>query len=295
LDRAEKLVSEAWPGFSIPSGTRPVKIVSPLWKLSVITPVFNGIRFIEFCIKNVIEQNCPDVEHIIVDGGSSDGTIEVIKRYASEYPHIRWISEKDRGQSDAMNKGIAMAGSSIIGFLNVDDFYEPGTLNEVIEHFLNLQGPALLVGNCNIWDDNEKLLEVNKPSGINLINLLRGRYNYAFPMNPSAYFYHKSLHEQIGPYEVGEHYGMDLHFIFKAVQKAQVKYIDKTWGNYRYLAGTKTFEDDKNGMNSVRVTRITEQYRKQQPVSVKGHIAFLEMRDKIMGLVHRAGSIVGRK
>ena len=65
--------------------------------ISIITPVYNNKRFIEFCIKNVIEQNCPEVEHIIVDGGSTDGTAEIIKQYADQYPHIRWVSEKDEG------------------------------------------------------------------------------------------------------------------------------------------------------------------------------------------------------
>ena len=93
--------------------------------LSVITPVFNGIRFIESCILNVIEQGCCEVEHLIIDGGSSDGTVEIVSRYAERYRHIRWVSEQDEGQSHAMNKGIAMARGTIIGFLNVDDYYEP--------------------------------------------------------------------------------------------------------------------------------------------------------------------------
>jgi glycosyltransferase involved in cell wall biosynthesis len=87
-----------------------------------MTPVYNGQRFIEFCIKNVIDQHCSHAEHIIVDGGSTDGTVEIIKSYAEKYPHIRWISEKDNGQSDAMNKGISMAKGEILGVLNVDDF-----------------------------------------------------------------------------------------------------------------------------------------------------------------------------
>ncbi|MCL1463491.1 glycosyltransferase [Argonema galeatum] len=66
--------------------------------ISIITPVYNGDRFIESCIKVVIDQACPDVEHIIVDGGSTDRTLEIIQQYAEKYPHIRWISEKDSGQ-----------------------------------------------------------------------------------------------------------------------------------------------------------------------------------------------------
>ena len=87
--------------------------------LSIITPVLNGEQFIESCIKVVIDQSCPDCEHIIIDGNSKDRTVEIIKHYASKYSHIRWISENDKGQSDAMNKGIRMARGEIIGILNV--------------------------------------------------------------------------------------------------------------------------------------------------------------------------------
>ena len=233
-------------------------------KLSVITPVFNGARFIEFCIRNVIDQNCSDAEHVIIDGGSTDGTAEIIRRYAEEYPHIRWVSEKDQGQSDAMNKGIGMASGEILGILNVDDYYEPGTLSEIVGLFRTLPEPTLLVGNCNVWDDDEKLLSVNKPSRVSLLTLLM-LYIPAFPANPSAYFYHKSLHEKIGLYNVDEHYGMDIHFLFRATGAAHVRYMDKLWGNYRYLAGTKTHDDVESGRNKTRVTEIAEFYRKQAP------------------------------
>ena len=83
--------------------------------ISVITPVFNGETFMEECIRVVINQACPDVEHVIIDGDSKDRTVEIIKMYAAQYPHIRWISEKDDGQSDALNKGVTMAKGDILG------------------------------------------------------------------------------------------------------------------------------------------------------------------------------------
>jgi len=233
-------------------------------RISVITPVFNGIRFIEYCITNVIGQNCYDAEHIIIDGGSTDGSVDVIRAYAEKYPHIHWISEKDRGQSDAMNKGIGLASGSIIAMLNVDDYYEPGVLCDVVKLFEELPEPTLLVGNCNVWDDDGKLIHVNKPARLSFLMLLM-QYIKAFPANPSAYFYHKSLHDMIGLYDVEEHFGMDVHFIFKAVQTAHVKYVDKIWGNYRYLAETKTYIDVTSGQNTIRNIRITEHYRNQAP------------------------------
>lgn len=263
--------------------------------LTVITPVFNGISFIESCITTVIEQKCLDVEHIIVDGGSSDGTVEAIKQYAEKYPHIRWVSERDKGQSDAMNKGVIMAKGEIIGFLNVDDYYEPGALNCALERFAILPEPSLLVGNCNMWDNDGNLWFVSRPSRIGLRDLLLGRFIEAFPMNSSAYFYHKSLHERIGLYETDEHYGMDVHFIFKAVQQATVTYVDKTWGNYRYLEGTKTYEDDKSGGNAMRVKRITEHYRKRQPIYYRIYLAVVETWEKIMNLGHNSPFIPRRQ
>jgi len=250
-------------------------------QISIVTPVFNGIRFMEFCIRNVIDQNCEDAEHLIIDGGSTDGTIELIKNYAGEYRHIRWISESDRGQSDAMNKGIAAAAGPILGFLNVDDYYEPGVLSEVVSMFKRLPEPTLLVGNCNVWDDAGNLVSINKPAQISLLNLLKGKYDEAFPLNPAAYFYHRSLHQRIGPYETHEHFGMDVHFVFKAVQNANVTYVDRTWGNYRYLESTKTYGDVQTGMNTARVLSITQHYRQQQPLYLRAYLRAAEAWSRV--------------
>ena len=261
-------------------------------ELSVITPVFNGLRFIELCINNVIEQGCPQAEHVIIDGGSTDGTVELIRQYAGKHPHIRWISEPDKGQSDAMNKGIATAAGRIVGFLNADDYYEAGVLREVLPMFNKLKEPALLVGNCNVWNDAGKLISVNKPAQISLLNLLKGKYDEAFPLNPSAYFYHKSLHDRIGPYEVGEHFGMDVHFIFKAAQNANITYVDRPWGNYRYLESTKTFDDVQSGMNEVRVQAINRHYRRQQPVYLRAYLLAVDTWARIAGNTGTAPSTV---
>lgn len=247
-------------------------------ELSIITPVFNGIRFIESCILNVIEQKCPNAEHLIVDGGSSDGTVEVIKRYAQEYPHLRWVSEKDEGQSDAMNKGIAMANGTILSFLNVDDYYEPGVLNWLLAQFASFSEPSLLVGNCNMWDGEEKLIGLNKPAHLKLEQLLVGNESiYPFPINPSAYFYHRSLHTLIGMYDVGEHYAMDIEFLLRAVSKCQVIYVDKILGNFRFIEGAKTFDDMKAGAGEARFRKLIQQYRERLTFWQKVHLwrAFL--------------------
>lgn len=241
--------------------------------LSIITPVFNNERFIESCIQTVLDQACSEVEHIIVDGGSTDRTVEVIKQYAENYPHIKWISEKDKGQADAMNKGIARAKGEIIGTLNVDDFYEQNVFNRILEIFKSLPEPSLLVGNCNIWDDEGNLKGVNKPAKLKLADLLVGYYVNPYPVNPSAYFYHTSLHKKIGLYKADDHYAFDLEFLLRAIQGANVKYVDETWGNYRQIEGTKTVDDFRSGQGYKRQEFYLKFYRKDLPLFQRWQVA----------------------
>lgn len=241
--------------------------------ISVITPVYNGEKFIESCIKVVIDQNCTNVEHIIVDGGSTDGTVKIIKQYAEKYPYIRWISEKDKGQSDAMNKGIAKARGEILAILNVDDYYEPNVLNRVLEIFKSLPEPSLLVGNCHVWDNEGKLEYINKPAKLKITDLLLGFDVNPHPVNPSAYFYHASLHKKVGLYKTNEHYVMDLDFLLQAVQAATVTYVDEIWGNYRLLEDTKTVVDIKSGQSSQRNQQLLRFYQIKLPLFQQWKIA----------------------
>ncbi|MGI8502012.1 MAG: glycosyltransferase family 2 protein [Hassallia sp.] len=254
--------------------------------ISVITPVYNGEQFIESCIKVVINQNCPDAEHLIIDGDSTDRTLQIIKQYADKHPHIRWISEKDKGQSDAMNKGIAMAKGEVLGILNVDDFYEPDVLNRILKIFSFLPEPSLLVGNCNIWNDEGNIFRINKPSNLNFLGLLR-RGN--FPVNPSAYFYHTSLHQKIGLYKVDEHYAMDYDFILRAVQVTNINYVDEIWGNFRFITGTKTFNDFQTDQATLRYSNLISQYRKKLTIRQKIQIF---IREQISKAKHKALSVI---
>jgi glycosyltransferase involved in cell wall biosynthesis len=238
--------------------------------LSIITCVYNGEKYIESCIKNVIFQQCSELEHIIIDGLSQDATVKNIKTYAEKYKHIRWVSEPDQGQSDAINKGIKMAKGSIIGILNVDDFYEPNVLNEIKKMFQSLPEPSLVVGKCNVWKSVDKVAYIYTPRSLKLLDLLTGQKYHPTPVNPSAYFYHRSLHSLVGFYDTNENYAMDFDFLYRAIPSSNIVKTNKILGNFRYTTHTKTYQNIILGEGK----KLNENIRKK-------YIEKLNFKDKI--------------
>src|ERR1700730_10047943 len=133
-------------------------------KFSIITPSYNQGIFLEDAIQSVLIQNYSDFEHIVLDNCSSDNTLEILKKY----PHIKWVSEPDAGQSDALNKGFKLATGDVIGWLNCDDFYLPGTFNTVSS---TLRDPEIagVYSDLKFCDINKNIIQYytsNRPSKI---------------------------------------------------------------------------------------------------------------------------------
>ncbi len=122
-------------------------------KISIVTPVFNGASFIEACIQSVLSQDYPNLEYIIMDGGSTDGTAEIIRKFSSQLAY--WESKPDRGQTHALNKGFARASGDIFGWLNADERYLPGTLDLVAPEAEDLKGRFLIFGNRLFAEAND--------------------------------------------------------------------------------------------------------------------------------------------
>jgi len=252
-----------------------VKVNMP--QISVITPVFNSVQFIELCILNVITQKCNDMEHIIVDGGSVDGTVDVIRDYAKKYSHIQWISEKDEGQSNAMNKGINMAKGEYISFLNSDDYYSDGVLNDVLDIISKKDAPAFIVGNCNVFDDKQQLIYVNEPKKVTPWHLLSGTY---LPVNPSAYFYKKNIHDIVGMYNENNHYNMDIEFLIQVSLVIPISYLNKNWGNFRLLPHTKTGSDIEKNVLEKRKQELFSKYIDTVSLGIKMKIVSAKLYKK---------------
>jgi len=124
----------------------------PLPQISIITPSFNQGKYIEDAIKSVLIQKYPNIEHIIIDNCSTDNTLEILKKYS----HLNWISETDKGQSNALNKGFRMASGDILGWLNADDFYLPDGFHKIVKIFKNFTDTDIVYGNWYFVDENGK-------------------------------------------------------------------------------------------------------------------------------------------
>lgn len=121
-------------------------------KISIVTPSYNQGRFLEKTILSVLEQKYPNLEYIIVDGGSSDNSVDIIKKYESRIHY--WVSEKDNGQTHAINKGLKVATGDIIGWINSDDLYVGGTFRRVAREIMKDDGWILIHGDRIIIDEN---------------------------------------------------------------------------------------------------------------------------------------------
>lgn len=225
--------------------------------VSIITPSFNQDKYIEYNINSVMNQDYPRLEHIIIDGGSNDDTISIIKRYENSY-NLHWISEPDKGQSDAINKGLRLAKGEIIGWINSDDAYlSKYTISKVVRFFKSNEKAKILVGNCAIIDDKNMVKYIYFiPPVINCYVLKRRN---VIPQ-PSTFF-----RKSIGityPLDLSLDYAMDYDLWLRICSTVKFYHINEILGCFRIHSSSKSIFRSKNG-----ILENLEIIRKYQPDS----------------------------
>ncbi len=206
--------------------------------VSIITPSFNQAEFIEETIKSVLNQDYTNIEYIIIDGNSDDGTIEIIKKYEGVIK--KWISEPDQGQTDAINKGFAMAKGEVLAWLNSDDTLEPGAVREAVEFLSANPDAGMVYGDCNFIDKNGTCFGKFPANQTDYKRLKRGYVH----IPQQASFFRSKLWRQVGPLDPSFYFAMDYDLWVRLAAISELVYYPRNWANFRLHGDAKTIADD---------------------------------------------------
>ncbi|MHB8807074.1 MAG: glycosyltransferase family 2 protein [Anaerolineaceae bacterium] len=200
--------------------------------VSIVTPSFNQAAFLESTITSVLNQDYPNLEYLLVDGKSTDGSVEIIKKYADRIAW--WVSEADQGQADAINKGLEHAKGEIIGWLNSDDIYLPGTLPTIARFFQDHPDVGLVFGDLLAIDENGEQINTLRYADYKMQDLM------AFHIiGQPAVFFRKEVLEKTGYLDLSYHYLLDHQLWIRMAGITTIQHIPQVLAGARYHVGAK--------------------------------------------------------
>lgn len=202
--------------------------------VSIITPSFNQGEFIAATIDSVLTQDYPAIEYLVVDGGSTDGTLDVLRSYGAR---LNWISEPDQGQADAVNKGIARTQGAIVAWLNADDLYVPGAVARGVAELEAHPNAALVYGNAEFIDRAGTVL--GPCPQVEPFDLARLLHHLDFIVQPATFF-RRAAFERVGGLDVGLRYCLDYDLWLRLARQSAVRYSATPLAQARIYPETKT-------------------------------------------------------
>lgn len=205
-------------------------------RISIVTPSFNHGRYLETCIASVRNQEYPNVEHIIIDGGSTDNSLEVIRKHAGQLSG--WVSEPDAGQSDAINKGLRRATGDLFNWINADDWLEPGALFQIARAFQATPDAVAWIGAVRRVNADGTTINVVYPNSLSMENLGQN-YNGRQFYQPGCFF-RRSLVQKLGGLRTDLHYAMDFDLYLRLLQQGRFAKGDGIWASALIHADAKT-------------------------------------------------------
>ncbi len=213
-------------------------------RISIVTPCFNSVRYIETTVKSVLEQDYPNLEYIVMDGGSTDGTVQILKNFAAQSLYknrFRWTSERDNGQTDAINKGLALSRGDWFAFLNASDSYEPGVFSRMAPMFLQYRDKGVLYGNCHVVygsacsDVQNTLIP---PRKVTFEAMSKGN----LVLGPSS-FYNMAAIRKVGEFDDELDYWMDYDMYLRISKIMEFQYVDIFIASFRISGNQKSMSN----------------------------------------------------
>jgi glycosyltransferase involved in cell wall biosynthesis len=217
-------------------------------KVSIITPSFNQGRYLEASIRSVLGQTYPDIEFIVVDGASKDESVEIIHKYQSHFAW--WVSEKDQGHADALNKGFSHATGEILAWLNSDDLYYPNAVAEAVSVLQQHPGVGMVYGDAQLIDDAGAVVGQFASRQTDYRRLLRGSVH----IPQATTFFRTGLWRRVGPLDLSLFFSFDYDLWVKLAKVSQLLYVPKRWAQFRiHEAGKTIVNDDRCYPDMLRV------------------------------------------
>jgi glycosyltransferase involved in cell wall biosynthesis len=203
-------------------------------KISIVTPSYNQVEFLERTILSVLNQNYPNLEYIIIDGGSINGSVEIIKKYEKYLAY--WVSEKDRGQADAINKGFQKSTGEILAWLNSDDTYLPETFYNVAKSFKRNPEADLIFGNIYFIDESDKRIGELRFTEFDFNTLIYEGGN----LHQTGTFWTRKIYEKVGGLNSNYKFCMDYDFFCRVTKVGKLCHLRKFLANFRMHANAKS-------------------------------------------------------
>lgn len=200
--------------------------------VSIVTPSYNQASYLEQTIQSVLDQDYADIEFLVIDGGSTDGSVDIIKKYASRLAY--WVSEKDSGQADAINKGMARSKGEIVAWLNSDDYYQPGTVSAAVRTFEQNPAVDLIYADMLAVDERGQTFNTLRYRQLTLEDLLCFQI-----IGQPAVFMRRAAFEQAGGLDLSYHFLLDHHLWIRIAAQGRILHIPQTWAAARYHAEAK--------------------------------------------------------